>query len=209
MSPKKKKCDYNDVINPALDQILKMAPGNAAIRTQVHAEVKQAIPDEIQTYEGIVAWVEETYDPKLPFGGDETLDHSQCLLKITESGSARGYKREGNVRLDHHTFKIPLKDLARVFLRCHRERRSWAGFRNECNKVAGELLLKQVQADPETHLKLAGDVGISWGEIEVTDMDMGEQVVDAVLTDSGQFYDQLYYKLASIYPDQINAMARR
>jgi hypothetical protein len=55
---KKRTCCFTDLVEPTLDQLLRIAPSNPTSRAQLLALIKVPVPDDITSYEGIVDWVE-------------------------------------------------------------------------------------------------------------------------------------------------------
>lgn len=60
--PESKKCLIENVLSRSLIELLKTAPKNKVVRTQVLNSIRMPLPDEVQDYEAIKAWIESNIE---------------------------------------------------------------------------------------------------------------------------------------------------
>ncbi len=85
--PTKTTIKWSAVINKNTDQLIKLSPENPTFRAQVQSEIKVALPDEAQTYEQIVEWVEANVSQVLNYDPEEAAESAQQYIRGSRSGT--------------------------------------------------------------------------------------------------------------------------
>ncbi len=85
--PTKITIKWSAVVNKNTDKLIKLSPENPTFRAQVQSEIKVALPDEAQTYEQIVAWVEANVSQVINYDPDEATESAQQFIRGSRSGT--------------------------------------------------------------------------------------------------------------------------
>lgn len=93
--------DYNILLGTVLHKLLKAAPQNPAVRAHIMALVRKPVPDEADTYDAVIAWIDTQmpnagYNCRMPRQGNYPFyvhhtrnESGRCTFEATCTASHR------------------------------------------------------------------------------------------------------------------------
>lgn len=210
-TPKKKaaRIKIEDILSPTLLELVRIAPRNEVVRTQVHEETKRAIPDEHITSESIIGWVEDTYDPKFNFDINQSV---ACLAypDFRETGTAK-YTMSKRVSW---AIELSVVELVILFRKCNKQGMRWDKFTRMVGDRVYEHLqkkIKEIEAEgkldefTEKHLYSKDFTGVE----ERRDVVIDTSTVGRGAVSDRHIADNVYSMLEKVIPNELLSMTAR